>query len=120
VLAAVLLAAGAGIALVNPSMLVSPHDAINEAVRIYAGYFAARNLALAILLLLLLALRARVALSSLMMVAGLIQFLDAVIDGTEGRWVIVPGVVVLGIIFLIGSARISGHPFWKIEAWRRD
>jgi hypothetical protein len=111
--------AGAIIALVNPAMLVSPQDAINGAVRIYAGYLASRNLGLAILLLLTLVLRARVALHSVMTLAALIQFLDAVMDAVEGRWVIVPGVVVLGVVFLLGSARISGHPFWKIEAWRQ-
>ncbi len=60
VLGALLMAIGAVIALLHPAMLVSPHDEINGAVHIYAGYFASRNAALAIMLLALLVLRARI------------------------------------------------------------
>jgi hypothetical protein len=120
VLGAILLGAGAVIALVHPGMLVSPHDPINEAVRIYAGYFAARNFALAILLLVALCLRARKMLASLMLLTAFIQLLDAVIDCFEGRWAVIPGVIVLGIIFFAGAARISGHAFWQVEAWRQE
>jgi hypothetical protein len=119
VLGAVLLGAGAVIALMHPIMLVSPHDQINEAVRIYAGYFAARNLGLAILLLVTLALRARKMLGSLMLLTAFIQVVDAAIDCFEGRWAVVPGVIVLGIIFFAGAARLSGYGFWRIEAWRQ-
>ena len=56
VLGAFLTAMGGIIALVHPAMLVSPHDEINGAVHIYAGYLAARNLALAIMLVALLLL----------------------------------------------------------------
>ena len=52
----VLTAMGAVIALVHPAMLVSPHDEINGAVHIYAGYLAARNFALAGMLLVLIAM----------------------------------------------------------------
>ena len=38
---ALLLAIGAGIALVNPAMLASPGVAINGAVHVYAGYLVA-------------------------------------------------------------------------------
>src|ERR1700760_4550284 len=58
-LGAVLMAMGAVVALVHPALLVSPHDQINRAVHIYAGYLAARNLALAFMLLAALGLRAR-------------------------------------------------------------
>ena len=51
VLGALLLITGALIALFHPVMLGSPHDEINGAVHIYAGYLAARNLAMAIMLL---------------------------------------------------------------------
>ena len=37
---ALLMALGGVIALVNPAMLVSPHDQINGAVHVYAGYLA--------------------------------------------------------------------------------
>jgi hypothetical protein len=117
-LGALLTATGAVIALFHPAMLVSPQDEINRAVHIYAGYFASRNLALAVLLMVLLSLRARRALSNLMVVVALVQVLDACMDILEGRWMIVPGVVVFGLIFLIGAARLSGNPFWRAEAWK--
>jgi hypothetical protein len=98
-------------------MLVSPHDEINGAVHIYAGYFASRNAALAIMLLALLVLRARVPLGNLMVLVALIQLIDAFIDCFEGRWNIVPGVLIFGIVFAVGAARLTAHPFWKREAW---
>jgi hypothetical protein len=112
-----LLALGGIIALVNPLMLIAPHDEITNGVRIYAGYVAARNLALGLFLPLLLALRARRALASLMVLVGFIQFLDLIMDCVEGRWVIVPGVLVLGILYLIAAARVAGAPFWDREFW---
>ena len=116
VLAAILLGAGAVIALVHSIMLVSPNEQINDAVRIYAGYFAARNIGLAVVLLAALALRARKMLGSLMLLTAFIQVVDAAIDCFEGRWAVVPGVIVLGIIFFVGAARLSGYGFWRIEA----
>jgi hypothetical protein len=112
-----LLAVGGVIGLVNPSMLVSPHDQISGAVHIYAGYFAVRNLALGLFLPILLALRARRALAGLMVVAGFIQLLDVGMDCIEGRWTIVPGVLVLGALYLIAASRVSGAPFWRRESW---
>ena len=93
---------GAVIALLNPAMLLSKGAEINGAVRVYAGYLVSRNLALGALVR-----RARGALSVLMLLAGVIQILDAVIDGAEGRWVLVPGVAVLGIAFLFGANEAS-------------
>ena len=98
-------------------MLVSPHDEINAAVHVYAGYLTARNGALAFMLLVLLGLRARRALGNLMVLVALIQILDACIDCFEGRWMIVPGVLVFGLVFLIAAARLSGYPFWRSQAW---
>jgi hypothetical protein len=118
ILGAFLTVTGAVVALVHPAMLVSPHDEINGAVHIYAGYLASRNLALAIMLLLLLSLRARRALGNLMVLVALIQLVDACMDCAEGRWMIVPGVVVFGIVFLAGAAQLSGFPFWRREAWK--
>jgi hypothetical protein len=100
-------------------MLVSPNDEINGAVHIYAGYFASRNMALAIMLIALLSLSAKRALSNLMVLVALIQLLDACIDCAEARWPIVPGVIVLGLIFLFGASRLSNNPFWKSEFWTR-
>jgi len=118
VLGALLMAMGAGIALLHPGMLVAPGDAINGAVRVYAGYLVSRNFALAALLVLSLGLRARGMLNSLVLLTAWIQILDAGIDSFEGRWTIVPGVVVFGVMFLVVSARLCGYPFWRTEAWR--
>jgi len=117
---ALLTAMGGIIALVHPAMLVSPHDEINGAVHIYAGYLAARNLALAFLLVALSVLQAKRALGNLMALVGFIQLLDACMDVAEGRWTIVPGVLVFGLVFLGAAARLcDGYPFWRVEAWRR-
>jgi hypothetical protein len=115
---ALLMLAGGVIAIVRPVMLVSPHDEINGAVHIYAGYLASRNIALALMLLVMLALRARIALSNLMVLTAFIQLLDAGIDCVEGRWPIVPGVLVFGVVFLLGGARLREYPFWRAEAWQ--
>jgi len=117
VLGALLTAAGAVIALIHPAMLASPQDEINGAVRIFAGYFAARNLGLAGALLALLAIRAKRALGHILALAGVIQLIDTAIDGVEGRWPIVPGVFILGLVFLFAAAKLCGHPLWKRQAW---
>ena len=104
--------------MVNPAMLVSPHDEINGAVHIYAGYLASRNLALAGMLLALLMIGARRALGNLVAIVGLIQFLDACMDVAEGRWTVAAGVVVFGVLFLFAATRFSGAAFWKVEAWK--
>ena len=119
VLGAALMAMGAVIALVHPGMLVAPGEEINGAVRVYAGYLVSRNFALAAFLLLSLGLRARGMLNSLVLLTACIQILDAGIDGFEGRWAIVPGVVVFGVMFLVVSARLCGYPFWRAAAWLR-
>jgi hypothetical protein len=116
-LGALLLCAGAFIALLQPAMMVSPSDTINGAVHVYAGYLASRNLALAIMLVSALALRARQSLGVLMVLIALVQTLDACMDCAEGRWMIAPGVVVFAIAFLFGAARVSGHAFWNRSAW---
>ena len=117
---AILMATGALIALLHPVMLVSPHDEINGAVHVYAGYFASRNLGLAIMLVAAMTLRARGMLSTLMLLTAFIQLLDAGIDCLEGRWVVVPGVVLIGLMFSVGAARLSRYPFWRLEAWRQS
>jgi hypothetical protein len=120
ILGAILTTMGAVIALIHPAMLVSPHDEINGAVRIYAGYLAARNLALALMLAGLLVVGAKRPLSHLMVLVALIQMLDVCMDAVEGRWMVVPGVLLFGVVFLIAAARLSeGTPLWKIEAWVR-
>jgi len=118
VIGALLMATGGVIAMINPAMLVSPGDQINGAAHIYAGYLASRNLCLALMLLAVMAIRANNALSNLMVLTAFIQVVDAGIDCVEGRWPVVPGVLVFGLVFFLGAARLSGHPFWKVQAWR--
>ncbi len=117
VLGGLLTAAGAVIALIHPAMLVSPQVEINGAARIFAGYFAARNLGLAGALLALLAIRAKRTLGHILALAGVIQLIDTAIDCLEGRWPIVPGVFILGLVFLFAAAKLCGHPLWKRQAW---
>jgi hypothetical protein len=112
-----LMVLGGLIALLNPSMLMAPHDDITEGVKIYAGHFAVRNFALGVFLPLLLALRARRTLRSMMVLVGVIQFFDVIMDCVEGRWTIVPGVLLLGVLYLIGAARMARAPFWRRESW---
>jgi hypothetical protein len=114
---ALLLAAGGFIALTHPGMLVAPDDAVKGAVRVYANYFASRNLALALLIAVLLLMGARRSLGSMLVLTALIQVLDACLDVMDGRLSLVPGVLVLGIAFLLAAARLSGSPFWKRSAW---
>jgi hypothetical protein len=113
----VLLATGAIIAVVHPILLVSPQDQINQATHVYAGYLASRNMALALMLLATLIYRARRALNVLVLLIAVIQLLDIAMDFAEGRWAVVPAVVILGALFFAASASISGYPFWKKEAW---
>jgi hypothetical protein len=117
VIGALLLAAGGVIALVHPSLLVAPGDAVNGAVRVYANYFASRNIALALMIVALLVMGARRALGNMLVLTALIQVVDACLDVMDGRWSILPGVLVLGIAFLLAAARLSGSPFWKRSAW---
>ena len=97
-------------------MLVSLHDEINAAVHVYAGYLFSRNAALAILLAASMIFRAKGTLNALILLTACVQLLDAAVDCMEGRWVIVPGVLISGLLFLLASARLSGHPFWRKEA----
>jgi hypothetical protein len=120
IIGAFLMATGAVIALVHPEMLVSPHAEINGAVETFAHYFAVRNLTLALMLLAALVLGARGMLNSLVLLSAFIQALDMGMDCVEHRWTIVPGVAVLALLFFLVSVRLSGYPFWRIEAWKQD
>jgi len=116
----ILLGMGAAISLLKPAMLVSPNAEITAAVRVYAGYTFSRDLALALMLLLALILRARSTLNSLMLLTGLIQSLDVIPDCLEYRYSIVPGILVIAVLFFLGAAKLSGAPFWKLQAWRTN
>ncbi len=119
VVGAVLLTAGAFISLLHPVLLVSPHDEINPAVRVYAVYTFSRDLALAFMLIVALLLRARATLNSVLLLTGFIQLLDAFADCMDHRWAIVPAALVLGAIFLRAAASLTGAAFWKNQAWKQ-
>jgi len=116
---ATLMAVGAIIALVWPALLVSHGAQITEAVRVYAGYLFSRNLAIALMLLVTLFAGARSALGNYLILAAFIQYLDVAIDAAEGRWTLVPGVLILGTAFLIGASVIFPRPIW-IHVFRRN
>jgi hypothetical protein len=117
ILGALLSLAGGIISLVNPAMLTGSYDAINNAVHVYAGYTAARDLAVAIVLFLFVVLSARRALGQLMFLVALIQFIDTAIDCAEARWTVAPGVFILGVLFVFAATRLIG-PFWKPQTWK--
>jgi hypothetical protein len=119
-LGALLMVAGALIALLNPAMLVSPGDEINAAVHIYAGYLFSRNAALAVLLVASLLFRSKATLNTLILLTAFIQLLDTSVDCMEGRWAIALGVLIFGLLFLVASRRLSGHPFWRKDAWTQS
>jgi hypothetical protein len=106
ILGALLMVAGACIAVLRPAQLLAPGDAVTGGVRVYAGYLFSRNLALGVLLVLMLRLRAWGAMRGLMVLYATVQFLDAIMDAVEGRWAILPVVVVLGALFAVGAARL--------------
>ncbi len=105
IVGALLLGAGAAIAYTNPGMLLAPHAPVSEGVRIYAGYLVSRNAALALGLVGAVLFRLRTLLGTMLLLVGSIQIFDACIDAVESRWTLVPGVTVLGILFLLGAAR---------------
>jgi hypothetical protein len=114
------LIAGALISLWHPILLVSPHDEINPAVRVFAAYTFSRDLGLAIVLVTALRLRARATLNGMLLLTGFIQMLDAFTDCLDHRWAIVPAAVVIGALFFLAAASLSGAPFWNIQAWKHE
>jgi hypothetical protein len=106
IIGALLMAAGAVIALLNPAILVAPGAEVNEAVRLYAGYLFSRNLALAGTLLFFLFRRAPAALSVLLALNGIIQLLDVCMDAREHRWSVLPGVLVLAVLFIAAAIQL--------------
>ena len=99
-------------------MLVGNGEEMNAAARIFAGYLFSRNLAIAALLVGALIAGARKALGTLMLLTAAVQLIDGVVDSYEQRWMIVPGVVVLGCLFAMAAGGVVGSPVWKTKFWR--
>jgi hypothetical protein len=108
---------GAVISKVDPTLLTNGGP-ITEAVRVYADYLFARNLALALMLLFLLATKARQMLAGFMVLIALIQLIDVGDDLARGAFLLVPGLLVFAIVFLLGAWRLFGQAVWHVNAWR--
>jgi len=106
---ACLMAAGAGIALFRPQMLIPRQELVSPAVRVYAGHLVSRNLALAIMLMIAMVFRMQGSLRAFVILTALIQVLDAVLDAIEGRWAVVPGVFIFAIAFSLVAFWLSRH-----------
>ena len=101
------LAAGAVIALVQPSLLLAPDDQVTHGVRVYSDYLVSRNLAVAVLLAAALTVRARSLLAALMALTALIQLFDIMLDAATARWVLIPGLFVFAAAFALGARRLA-------------
>ena len=117
ILGALLLASGAVISKVDPSLLANGEH-ITAATRVFADYTFARDLPLACMLLLLLAIKARQILAGTMVLIALIQILDMINDLIRGDFLLVPVVLVFAIVFLVGASKVFGQPVWHVDAWR--
>lgn len=117
IVGALLMAAGGIIALIHPAMLVAANAEINGAARVYARYLVSRNLALAVMLLVMLGMRARGVLRGLMVLTALIQLVDAGMDVMDGRWALMPGVLIFATVFFLGAAQLSSGALWKSVTW---
>ncbi len=117
VLGALLTIGGAVIGKVAPTLLTNG-TALSNGARVYADYFFARNVPLALLLLALLVLGARRMLAGFMVLTALIQVVDVVNDLLRGDLILVPGLLVFAIVFLVGASRLFGQAVWSIDAWR--
>jgi hypothetical protein len=117
ILGALLIATGAVISKVDPTLLTNG-DHMTSAAQIYADYMFARNLPLAVMLLFLLALRARRMLAGFMVLIAFIQIVDVIDDLIRGAFPLVPGLLVFAIVFLLGAWRLFGRAIWHGDAWR--
>jgi hypothetical protein len=117
VVGGLLMMLGAVLGMVRPSLLAGPTAVMSGAVEVFVGYFAVRNLVMGLILPILLVIGARRALGNLLAIIGFVQLLDVCMDCVEGRWEIVPGVLLLGILYLAVAARVSGAAFWRRRAW---
>lgn len=116
-LGVILLVTGAVISKVDPTLLTSKSP-MSEALRVYADYLFARNLAVALLLVFLLVVKAQRMLAGFMVLTALIQTLDIINDLARGDWILVPGLVVYALVFMLGAMRLFGQAMWRVETWR--
>ncbi len=113
ILGTLLTLTGAVISKVDPALLTNGSP-VTEAVRVYADYTFARNMALAMMLLFLFAVRARRMLACCMVLVALIQLFDVLDDLSHAAFLLVPGLLVFAILFLLGARRLMGQPLWHL------
>jgi hypothetical protein len=118
IVCATLMALGAAIALLSPAMLIGPHANISPANTVYADYLASRNLAIAIMLLCMLAISARRGLASVLLLAALVQIIDAGFDCFEGRWTIAPAVLLLSLMLSAAANTVSRRRLYNASFWQ--
>jgi len=85
-------------------------EPVTAGVRVFAAYAGARELAIAVALVVLLALRSRRVLPGLMMVTAGANAVDVVGAVAAGRWVQLPGAVVVALVFLATAVWLFTHP----------
>jgi hypothetical protein len=101
---------------------------MTDAARVYADYFFARNLPLAVMLLLLFVLRIRRMLALIMVLTAVIQIVDVINDLIRGEVSLVPGLLAFSILFLVaslsnprpsvaGQAEFSGGSLYHATKW---
>ena len=117
ILGAILLASGALLSKVDPSLLANG-ERITAATRVFADYTFARDLGLTLLLLFLLVIKSGRILAGIMVLVALIQILDMINDLIRGDFALVPVVLVFAIAFLVGASKVLGQPIWHIDSWR--
>jgi hypothetical protein len=117
ILGALLSITGAVISKVNPTLLTNG-STVTEAVRVYADYTFARDLALAVMLLLFLGIRARRMLAGIMILVAFVQLIDIANDLARGDWLLIPGLLVFAIVFLLGAWRLLGREVLDAKNWR--
>lgn len=117
ILGTLLTITGAIIGKADPALLTNG-GSMTEAVRVYADYLFARNLALAVMLMFLLAVKARRMLAGFMVLIALIQLIDIGNDLARGAFLLAPGLLVFAIVFLFGAWRLFGQAIWHASAWR--
>lgn len=119
ILGTLLLAVGAVISKVNPSLLTGS-AAITPATQVFADYTFARDAALVLMLVFLLSIKARRMLAGMMVLIALIQVLDMIDDLIRGDFALVPVVLVFAVVFFIGASKVFGRAAWHVDVWRTD
>lgn len=116
IVSAGLLLTGAVLSKTAPT-LMTHGDPVTNASRIYADYFFARNVPLAMGLLLLLGLRRPQMLAGLLILTSFVQALDVINVLTRSEYVLVPGLLLLCAAMLVAAQKLLSQSMWRSDAW---